>query len=102
MLDGLNIILHLSEEYGLNKPENILRILGLGSADSLSERYQVWDKEKKKSLYGAATNIIALKTVTESHKRTFIQTLVEFCEHTKEMNKGYTATVIDALNGTIK
>jgi hypothetical protein len=101
MLDGLNVIILLTELYGLSNPQNILRILGLSAADSLAERYQYWDNERD-AIYEAATRIIASKHVSELDKRNFIQSISDFCEHTKQMNESYTSTVMGVLNKTIE
>ncbi|QIG50574.1 hypothetical protein G5V57_24290 [Nordella sp. HKS 07] len=100
LLNGLNLLLQKSQQYGLNESKNIILIMKDASSE-LDTLFQIWDREQT-ALYSAATTILNIKDVSESDKATFIRTLESFCEHTNAMNKSYTSSVLGLLQDKIK
>ena len=84
MQNGLNMLLQMAEDAGLNDPEHLVTIFG---AEDVDPKYQLWDKEKK-GLYEAASNVLAGPS-SASLKATFVAQLETFCKHTRDLNKRY-------------
>jgi hypothetical protein len=96
MQNSLNLLLQTADDAGLNDPEHVVLILGNAQIDDI---YELWDKEKD-ALYKAASDVIA-GPVTLALKESFVGQLESFCEHTREMNKRYTARALTILQERI-
>jgi hypothetical protein len=96
MQNGLNMLLQMAEDAGLNDPEHLVTIFG---AEDVDPKYQLWDKEKK-GLYEAASNVLAGPS-SASPKATFVAQLETFCKHTRDLNKRYITRVMEVLQHRI-
>jgi hypothetical protein len=97
MQNGLNMLLQMAEDAGLNDPEHVVTIFGAKGIDDL---YALWDTEKK-ALYDAASAILA-NPPTANQKAAFVAQLETFCEHTRDLNKRYTTRVLEVLQHRIQ
>ena len=96
MQSALNLLLQLADDGGLSNPGVVVSLLGV---DGIEEIYASWDKEKK-GLYDAAGRILT-GAIDPGVKAAFVAQLNTFCEHTRDLNKRYTARVMDALQARI-
>jgi hypothetical protein len=97
MLDQLNLLLLLSEKYGLSEPKNIIRVLGVDTVNrDINDRFDEWDREKK-ALYQAARDTLKLNEVTYSDKEKLTEAIQIFRDHTEQLNKSYTAASLGEL-----
>jgi len=96
MQNGLNMLLQMAEDSGLNDPEHVVTILGV---DGVDETYEMWDREKN-ALYDAASNILAAPP-SSSLKTAFVAQLETFCEHTRDLNRRYTTQAMEVLRTRI-
>lgn len=96
LINGLNLLLQTSEEYNLNNARTILNILGRKVSDNLDDLYATWDRERD-ALYTAAKRVLKLTEVTNADKQDFTRILESFCDHTREMNRTYTNSVLSLL-----
>jgi hypothetical protein len=101
MMTSLNLLLQISEEYGLNKPKTILNILGMEVTEHIDDMYARWDKEKK-ALYGAATTLLKTETVTTADKAAFVGAMEHFADYTRDINRDYLTSVLGLLRSKIE
>jgi hypothetical protein len=93
----LNLLLLLSEQYGLSEPKNIIRVLGVDTVNrDINDRFDEWDREKK-ALYQAARETLKLNEMTSSDKEKLIEAIQRFRDHTEQLNKSYTAASLKEL-----
>ena len=100
LLNGLNLLLQTADEYRLNEPKTILDILGVQASSTLDDSYKTWEREKN-ALYSGAKVVLRLKDITTTDKDAFVNTLKSFCENTVDMNRNYTAAVLNLLQRRI-
>lgn len=96
MIDRLNVLLMASEQYKLDDPGNIIRVLGLPNIDSIEDNIRIWNQAKS-SLYSTAALLMRCNPVGEQDKKTFGQAVASFAEQTRNMNNTYTSAVLKAL-----
>jgi hypothetical protein len=96
MQNALNMLLLAADDGGLNHPGMVVSLLGV---DGIEQVYASWDAEKKK-LDDAVGKVLA-GSPDEAIKNGFIDVLNSFCEHTRELNKKYTASVMNKLQSYI-
>jgi hypothetical protein len=101
MLIRINLLLQISEQYGLNEARTILDILGVEASDEVDEMYKTWNREKA-LLYAAAKEVLKLNVVSNADKDKFIQVVSSFGEHTNTMNLNYTTAVLALLQERIE
>jgi hypothetical protein len=96
MQSALNMLLQIAEDGGLDNPAQVVSILGVNGIENV---YASWDNEKK-NLYDSASKILT-GPVDANVKAAFVAQLTTFCEHTQDLNKRYTAGVMDELQKRI-
>jgi hypothetical protein len=101
MLIGINLLLQISEQYGLNEARTILDILGVEASSEVDDMYKTWNREKA-LLYAAAKELLKLNVVTNADKDKFIGAVSSFGEHTNTMNLNYTTAVLGLLQERIE
>ena len=100
MLDGLNFLLYMAEEYHLSDPNIILDILGTSFVPKIDDRRDEWVQQRTK-LYAAATRIASSTQLSRSDKDGFIVILQAFCDKTRSTNVEYLTAVLNTLNKDI-
>jgi len=92
MQNALSMLLQLADDSNLGNPGMVVSLLGV---DGIEQVYASWDFEKK-NLYASVSKVL-VGPPDEAIKAAFIAQLTTFCEHTRELNKRYTASVMDKL-----
>jgi hypothetical protein len=102
LVSELNILLNLSEDFGLNDSSTILEIMGSGNLDLISGFMNSWQIQKD-NLYTSANLLLGTKKLTDlaEAKGRFVETLEEFCKETRVINEIYTAKVLGALTEAV-
>jgi hypothetical protein len=96
MQTGLNLLLQLADNYGLNDAGHIHMIIGRAGIDGL---FELWEREKA-ALYAASSRVFT-KPLTYELQKEFIAQLKSFCGHTREMNRKYSTRVMEELSKRI-
>lgn len=100
MIDALTWLLVKAENYKLNDPANILRIMGIESAQDIEYNYTKWD-EAKSILYKGAMCLLTKDSVDQEAKKNIISIIKNFVKNTQKMNLSYTTAVLNNLEKKI-
>ena len=94
MIDALNFLLLIQDQYELNESKTIIDIFGTGISDNVDTLRDAWEKDKSK-LYLEANSLVAKDLITYEDKRRFVETVTEFCEHNLKGNATYVEAVLE-------
>jgi hypothetical protein len=103
LLRELRLLLMQSREAGLDERQHIIELYGSNdqAVDKVRTMMTIWSEQKDK-LSSSAEAVLAERKLTDQTFDTFVSTLSEFCDKTKEINVTFTTMVVQRLQEVLK